>query len=606
MPLKRVPPPPPAGFGDEDYYRLYGRPEEYHRMRQRYERHSPGPSGSHQDHDHRQAHDHAEDHEEYYYYRRSRKDYEEEYDYYRGPPKARKPIHERLTWRRRQPESPDHQDHHRRKEYQNFKVTVQCQEDSEGTPSLSGVDTDSDQESSDQSSSTSRSRSRSRSRSWSESSSPPRKRSTTTVAKPNSSKRREKVPGHQQGHQVQKARKKAKKGKKKLSLYKNKEETYRQNKMMQKRLDKRQKRTSESDKNQALAKLAGIDIPASGARQKPTKARQKVGGMESHAKQSKRSRILLSRSRSKSPKNRREEGKKSSEKWRHDKFEEAQDDTREASPAFGSHWSRIRSERSKEREMNKRSRSRSYSSGSSSSRSSSRGSSRRRRSRRRNYSSSSSRSSSASSNSSESVRRQVRSHKAARQEAERKAAKAGTSSSVMQAGSASSKNEDNERVSMALSGNLLKDTNTVNGVVVRYAEPPEARKPKTKWRLYVFKGNEELPILYVHRQSCYLLGRDRKIADIPLDHPSCSKQHAVLQYRLVPYTRHDGSSGRKVTPYIVDMNSANGTFVNNKKIEPQKYVELLEKDVLKFGFSSREYVMLHDQCKEDEADPGVD
>jgi smad nuclear-interacting protein 1 len=46
----------------------------------------------------------------------------------------------------------------------------------------------------------------------------------------------------------------------------------------------------------------------------------------------------------------------------------------------------------------------------------------------------------------------------------------------------------------------------------------------------VFKNGEpqDQP-LYIHRQSCYLLGRDRKIADLPVDHPSCSKQHAVLQ-----------------------------------------------------------------------------
>ena len=74
----------------------------------------------------------------------------------------------------------------------------------------------------------------------------------------------------------------------------------------------------------------------------------------------------------------------------------------------------------------------------------------------------------------------------------------------------------------------------------------------------------------------------------------------------MPYTRTNGSQGKKVVPYIVDLNSANGTFVNNQKIESQKYVELLEKDVLKFGFSSREYVMLNDQSKEDEEDPGVD
>jgi len=166
--------------------------------------------------------------------------------------------------------------------------------------------------------------------------------------------------------------------------------------------------------------------------------------------------------------------------------------------------------------------------------------------------------------------------------------------------------DEKEGVNLGLSGALTADANTVNGTVVKYSEPAEARKPKKKWRLYVFKGNEELPILYIHRQSAYLLGRDRKVADIPLDHPSCSKQHSALQYRLMPFTREDGTSGRRVQLYIMDLGSANGTFVNNNKIEPQKFVQLLEKDVLKFGFSSREYVLLHDQSKEDEEDLGVD
>jgi hypothetical protein len=33
---------------------------------------------------------------------------------------------------------------------------------------------------------------------------------------------------------------------------------------------------------------------------------------------------------------------------------------------------------------------------------------------------------------------------------------------------------------------------------------------------------------------------------------------------------------------------------------------MFPQDVLKFGFSSREYVLLHDQSKEDEEDLGVD
>lgn len=48
--------------------------------------------------------------------------------------------------------------------------------------------------------------------------------------------------------------------------------------------------------------------------------------------------------------------------------------------------------------------------------------------------------------------------------------------------------------------------------------------------------------------------------------------------------------------------SANGTFVNNKKIESRRYVELLEKDVVKFGFSQREYVLLHENSKNDAQD----
>lgn len=160
---------------------------------------------------------------------------------------------------------------------------------------------------------------------------------------------------------------------------------------------------------------------------------------------------------------------------------------------------------------------------------------------------------------------------------------------------------DKEKPSFELSGALLEDTNTFRGVVIKYSEPPEARIPKKRWRLYPFKNDEVLPVMYIHRQSAYLLGRHRRIADIPIDHPSCSKQHAVFQYRLVEYTRPDGTKGRKVKPYIIDLGSGNGTYLNNQRIEPQRYYELKEKDVLKFGFSSREYVLLHESSDTSEA-----
>ena len=48
-----------------------------------------------------------------------------------------------------------------------------------------------------------------------------------------------------------------------------------------------------------------------------------------------------------------------------------------------------------------------------------------------------------------------------------------------------------------------------------------------------------------------------------------------------------------VRPYVMDLNSTNGTYVNGERVEPQRYVELLEKDVLRFGYSSREFVLLN-------------
>jgi len=159
--------------------------------------------------------------------------------------------------------------------------------------------------------------------------------------------------------------------------------------------------------------------------------------------------------------------------------------------------------------------------------------------------------------------------------------------------------KEKEGVNLGLSGALTEETNTFNGIVIKYSEPPEARKPKRRWRFYVFKGQEVMPTLHLHRQSAFLMGRDRKVCDLPIDHPSCSKQHAVFQYRLVTKRTPDGTDMKRVLPYIIDLGSANGTYLNNQRIESQRYYELKEKDMLKFGYSSREYVLLHEDSGDD-------
>ena len=303
--IKRVPPPPPPGFGDEDYYRLYGRPEEYLQKRLKYERSSDsrprsasgGPSLN-------------EDHEEFYYYRRSRKSVqeEEEYDYYRHS--SKRPVHERLSKKRSYYEEV-HRGRGRQRppppppspppsSYENFKVTVTNESD-DGTPSLSGVDTDSrdssqvDRSEESLSSCESEPEQKRSKRQFQHG----RHRGTAAAVSnlPGTSRQRPRN-GRTRAGSGSKGSNRQGTSPQKFNSYRNRAE--RENEMMQKRLEKRVKKPrSEFDKNKALAKLAGIDVM-----QKPSKSnkRLKVGGMESTSKGGKRGRILMSRSRSRSPK----------------------------------------------------------------------------------------------------------------------------------------------------------------------------------------------------------------------------------------------------------------------------------------------------------------
>ncbi|GLJ22484.1 hypothetical protein SUGI_0423360 [Cryptomeria japonica] len=158
-----------------------------------------------------------------------------------------------------------------------------------------------------------------------------------------------------------------------------------------------------------------------------------------------------------------------------------------------------------------------------------------------------------------------------------------------------SKQNEKNKPSFELSGKLAAETNKVRGITLLFNEPPDARKPNLRWRLYVFKGGEALnEPLYIHRQTCYLFGRERRVADIPTDHPSCSKQHAVIQFRQIEKEELDGTVSKHVRPYLMDLGSTNGTHLNDNRLEPQRYYELFEKDTIKFGNSSREYVILHE------------
>ena len=154
--------------------------------------------------------------------------------------------------------------------------------------------------------------------------------------------------------------------------------------------------------------------------------------------------------------------------------------------------------------------------------------------------------------------------------------------------------EDAAKPDFGLSGALAKDENHGNvykGHVLKWTEPDDARKPVDRWRIYEYKNGEQVKVLHIHRQSAFLIGRIKDIADILTMHPSCSGQHAVVQFRL-KVLKDDLDEVRVILPYVMDLESTNGTFLNGERLAPARYVELREKDMLKFGSSSREYVLI--------------
>lgn len=54
----------------------------------------------------------------------------------------------------------------------------------------------------------------------------------------------------------------------------------------------------------------------------------------------------------------------------------------------------------------------------------------------------------------------------------------------------------------------------------------------------------------------------------------------------------EGQSVGAVRPYLIDLESANGTLLNKEAIPQKRYVELKTEDVVTFGSSEREYVVL--------------
>ncbi|KAK4042950.1 SMAD/FHA domain-containing protein [Parachaetomium inaequale] len=156
-----------------------------------------------------------------------------------------------------------------------------------------------------------------------------------------------------------------------------------------------------------------------------------------------------------------------------------------------------------------------------------------------------------------------------------------------------------EKPNFGNSGLLAAASNSVTQadgttITLKYHEPPEARKPppRDSWKLFVFKGQDIVDTIELGTRSCWLVGRDLAIVDLPAEHPSISKQHAVIQFRYTEKRNEFGDKIGRVKPYLIDLESANGTMLNSEKVPESRYLELRNKDMVQFGSSTREYVLM--------------
>eukprot|EP00935_MAST-01C_sp_MAST-1C-sp1_P001357 g1357.t1 len=106
-------------------------------------------------------------------------------------------------------------------------------------------------------------------------------------------------------------------------------------------------------------------------------------------------------------------------------------------------------------------------------------------------------------------------------------------------------------------------------------------------QLEATKNGEIVDILDLSEKQYYVIGRNKDLSTITLEHPSISKQHAAI----LNGTPH-GLNGCS----IMDLGSSNGTFLGStpaklELIQAQRPVLLPEGSFVKFGESSRIYTV---------------
>ncbi|XP_062296381.1 kanadaptin [Scomber scombrus] len=131
-----------------------------------------------------------------------------------------------------------------------------------------------------------------------------------------------------------------------------------------------------------------------------------------------------------------------------------------------------------------------------------------------------------------------------------------------------------------------------------YTEPTWGGKPPdVSYSLEILKNGTIVDTVPLTHTSYFVVGR-LPVCDVSLEHPSISRYHAVIQYRGQP--GEEQSAGEERGFYVQDLGSTHGTVVNKNKIPPKTYIRIKVGHVLKFGGSTRLFILQGPDFDEEE------
>ncbi|KAI8928068.1 hypothetical protein BC831DRAFT_450285 [Entophlyctis helioformis] len=127
---------------------------------------------------------------------------------------------------------------------------------------------------------------------------------------------------------------------------------------------------------------------------------------------------------------------------------------------------------------------------------------------------------------------------------------------------------------------------------VPYEPPSWSKEPSDEYYFEVLKNGAIVDQTPLFKQPFLVVGR-LPTCDIGLEHQSVSRYHAIVQFK------DDG------TVHLYDLGSSHGTYLNKALVPRREYKQLRVGDMIRFGQSTRLYILQGPQPDE-QSEPEVD